>query len=656
MTRLEAIQQIVWLLLAHSDTPSEAVAMATAQRDELGRRANLDFRNLLRAAGAFAFGDDGYFMRYSGGNAITPKTGSFLKVPPPTYVLTVPVPIEPRMRIAYSVFTGLFLKYLYQQHGLVPLEVTEGMAMLWAPECPSLVKPLPPDSDATIWLAFQEGELAKDAFCDGVSATFTALKGGRAIGAIELPHSWRGTIKETILRREADKAPRLFQKQSTERLSFASRPFGGHVALPFKLIPLGIPPAGEEPGTMNSKTRCLVCGQFSDFIQGGKFFLPENKKQSYEEPGPRDKFPHLCSVCAYIALLSGICPSSDFSIVEFPVDNFLELFALHERLQGISALAALKTISRVAALSVFAGRYLLLSKTSKTGKMDSKTQIYTQLRNHAPILRDLGRTMRVQVEGSQPNFWSVIHPHVAVGLAYFSRFPGPFETGERKILAQRVTLALTEGRPFKAVYLITQSRQRDVGFLPEAEVFSRGLRIYESEFVRNTTYASHLARSLGGLGMNCGFYGEVIDFSNFLLDVVRPLVQREVEKSRSSVSGVARKYTASISRDFGECRAAKFLYVISQEADSAERDGDGGVKRRCLAGLYGAMPDLEGKLGEEAAATWAEFREQHPETLLEEKLKKLHDTYGTGAGAWTKFLNEVEVRTLALLMLNVRNR
>lgn len=51
MTRIEAIQKIVWALLAHADTARDAVAMATAQRDELGPRARLDFRNLLRAAG-----------------------------------------------------------------------------------------------------------------------------------------------------------------------------------------------------------------------------------------------------------------------------------------------------------------------------------------------------------------------------------------------------------------------------------------------------------------------------------------------------------------------------------------------------------------------------------------------------------------------------
>jgi hypothetical protein len=155
--------------------------------------------------------------------------------------------------------------------------------------------------------------------------------------------------------------------------------------------------------------------------------------------------------------------------------------------------------------------------------------------------------------------------------------------------------------------------------------------------------------------MDCGVYREVINFSNFLLGVVRPLVQREVGQTGSSVSGVARKYTALISRDFGECRAAKFLYVVSQEADSAESK-DWWVKRECFEELYGAAPDIEGKSGEEAAAAWADFREQHPSTRLEEKLQSLHDALGADAGAWTKFLNEVEYRTLALLMLNVRNR
>jgi hypothetical protein len=138
--------------------------------------------------------------------------------------------------------------------------------------------------------------------------------------------------------------------------------------------------------------------------------------------------------------------------------------------------------------------------------------------------------------------------------------------------------------------------------------------------------------------------------------VIRPLVQREVAKSRSSVSGVARKYTTPISRDFGECRAAKFLYAISQEADSAERDGDGWVKRKCFAGLYGGVPELEGKSGEEAAAAWADFREKHRETLLEEKLRNFHGALGSNVGVWAKFLGEVQARTLALLMLNIRNQ
>src|ERR1019366_5104357 len=594
-----------------------------------------------------------YFIRYAGAGGRIPKTDTFPQPPPGTHVLTVPVPVEPRMRIAYSVFTGLFLRYLYQRYGLIPIEVREGMATLWAPGCPSPTKPTLPDRDATIWEEFRESELASDAFRDGVSATFAALRGGRPIGAIELPHSWKGTPREAVLKCEADKSPRLFQTQSTEKLSFANRPRGEHVTLPFRLQPLAVSVHGDEDGPLSGKSRCLVCGQPGDLIQGGKFFLPENKKQSYEEPGPRDKFPHLCSICAYIALLSGICPSSDLSIVEFPVGNFIELFALHERLQGISALVALKSLSRVASISVFAGRYLLLSTK---GKMDSKTQIYTQLRNYAPLLRGVGRPMRVQVEGSQPNFWSEIYPHIAVGLSYFSRFPGPFETGAGKILAQRVTRAIAEGRPFKAVYLIVEARKPEVGFLSEAQVFSQRLGAYEMDFIRNKTYASQLARSLGGPGMDCEFYGDVIDFSNFLLDVIRPLVQREVAQSHSSVSGVARKYTASISRDFGECRAAKLLYVISQEADSAENKGDWWVKRKCFGDLYGDTPDLEGKVGAEAAAAWADFREKHRETLLEEKLRTFHGALGSDLGVWAKFLSEVQARTLALLMLNVRNQ
>lgn len=659
MTRPEAIERIIWVLLARADTPSEAVAAAKAQLPYLGSRARLDFQNLLRAAGLFAFDDDGVFVRYSvpnGCSAPTEQVPAVSATPGPTHWLTVPVPLEPRMRVAYNVFAGLLLKHLYQRHGLVPLQVTEGMAIMWGPSSTVPPKSPLPNRTSDIWKEFQDSDLAREALRDGVAATFAALAGGRAIGALELPHSWKHTEVENLLRSAVDRHPECFQVQSKkDKLCFTKTPRRLKRTLaPFALLARDRVVEDINGANTEAGSRCLVCGQSGDMIQGGKLFLPENKKQWYEEPGPRDKFPKLCSTCAYVALLSGIVPSSDRSVVEFPADNFLEIFALHEHLQGISGAVALKAISRVATLSVLSSRYLLLSKTTKQGKMDSKTQVYSQLRNHTPLLRDLDRSMRVQIEGGQPNFWSEIHPHVAVGLSYYANFPSHFETGERKILAQRVTSALVDGRPFKALHYVVKAEEDKRGVAWERAVLSLGLRAFETEFVKNEPYAKKLAQALGGGNLDCNIYGDIIEFSNYLVDLLRPLVSREA-KGGSAVSGIARKYTDLICRDFTDCRAAKFLYVVCQEVDSAERKNEGWAKRKSFERLYGEMPAVKDKSEEEAARLWDEFRRSHPRTVLETAIEQLHARHGQDAGIWSKFLNEVQARTLALLMLNVHN-
>jgi hypothetical protein len=657
MNRQEAIQLIIWSLLAHADAPREAVAAALTLKPHLGDRAESDFRNLLRAAGLFARDDDGFFMRYVRSASAQADPGS---LPVPTHLLTVPVPVEPRMRIAYSVFTGLLLKHLYQSHAAVPLQVTEGMALLCAPDQPAAPASPLPDNAEQVWQQFRSSTLAESALQDGIESTFLGLRGGRPIGAVEVPHSWKETCIETLLRKAVDRNPRAFQTQSKkDKIQFASESKGTVAATPLSVMAInGATNARSAAVAMASGRRCLVCGSQGEMIQGGKFFLPENKKQWYEEPGPRDKFPKLCAACAYVALLSGISPSSNQSIVEFPADNFLEVFALYEHLQGVSGAVALKTLNRVATLSILPSRYLLLSKNSRRGQMDSKTQIYVQLRRHTPLLQNLDRPMRVQIEGNQPNFWSEVHPHVAIGLSHFVRMPNYYETKDRKVVAQRVTRALTEGRPYSALYLATQAQQPDKGFGLERRVLAGGLRAFENEFVAKTEFATKMVRALGGDGMNAGFYRDVIEFSNYLLLVTHDLVYREVTTNKTSVSGVARKYTDLLGRDFAEGRCAKFLYVVCQEVEAAERNEKSPapwLKPKVFKHLYGSKPDTKNKSGEEVVGIWSDFRKQHPETLLETKIHDLYGRYGKDHGIWTKFLSEVQARTLALLMLNVRN-
>ena len=365
----------------------------------------------------------------------------------------------------------------------------------------------------------------------------------------------------------------------------------------------------------------------------------------------REEAPSFCSNCAFIAYLSSIYPSSDLSIVEFPADNFLELFALYESLQGVSALQALKYVNRVASLSVLPNRYLLLSHRDGRGKMDGKAQVCLQLREQAHLIKDVDRPMRVQIEGSIPQMWSEIAPHIPIGLSHFKELPPYFETDStRKGFAYDVVRALQTGQPCKAFYAAAKHAV-DNGHPFEQRVFTKNREIYECYI---SQHRQELAKSLGGETVSNDIYQDITKFSNYLFDLLHPLVRREVQKSRSAVSGISRKYTDFILREFSEGLAGKFLYTVCQEADSAERQGDGWVKYNTFTKLYGGSPKTKGKTVEEVTQAWDEFRQSHP-VLIEVDLQEYRCKHGMQYVIWQKFLREVQARTLALLMLNVRH-
>ncbi|MGE0826760.1 MAG: hypothetical protein AB7G75_18590 [Candidatus Binatia bacterium] len=420
---------------------------------------------------------------------------------------------------------------------------------------------------------------------------------------------------------------------------------------PFQCLVLSNGPSSTTSDPLLSGQRCIVCGSSGDLLAGAKSFLPEAKKRHYETPS-REESPSLCSNCAFIAYLSSIYPSSDLSIVEFPADNFLELFALYENLQGVSALVALKYINRVASMSVLPNRYLLLSHRDSRGRMDGKAQVYLQLRQQSHLLRHTDRPMRVQIEGNIPQMWSEILPYVPIGLGHFKELPPYYEVQDsaRKGFAYEVIRALQMGEPYKAVYIAAKYAD-DKGHPFERRVFAKNLKAYE-EFV--IEYRQVLAKSLGGEAVSVEIYQDIADFSDYLFALLLPLVRREAQGG-SSVSGIARKYTDLILREFGEGMAGKFLYTVCQEVDSAERNGDGWVKHITFAKLYGGSPDTKGKKSEDIAQAWEEFRNSHP-VQLEVRLRDYQDKHGAQPALWQKFLREVQARTLALLMLNVRQR
>ncbi len=422
---------------------------------------------------------------------------------------------------------------------------------------------------------------------------------------------------------------------------------------PFNLLDVGGFSQSTTIITVQTEKCCMVCGASSqnELLKGAKSFLPETKKRHYDTPSQSPVEPQICSNCAFIAYLSSVYPSSDLSIVEFPADNFLELFALYESLQGVSALQALKYVNRVASLSVLPNRYLLLSHRDGRGKMDGKAQVCLQLREQTHLIEHINCPMRVQIEGSTPQMWSEIAPHVPIGLSHFKELPPYFETDStRKGFAYDVVRALQTGQPYKAFYAAAKHAV-DNEHPFERRVFTKNRKVYERYII---THRQELAKSLGGEAVNNDIYKDITDFSDYLFDLLHPLVRREVQKSGSAVSGISRKYTDCIPRDFSEGLAGKFLYTVCQEADSAERQGDRWVKYTTFTKLYGGSPKTKGKTVEEATQAWDEFRQSHP-VLIEDYLQKYRCKHGTQYAIWQKFLREVQARTLALLMLNVRN-
>jgi hypothetical protein len=151
--------------------------------------------------------------------------------------------------------------------------------------------------------------------------------------------------------------------------------------------------------------------------------------------------------------------------------------------------------------------------------------------------------------------------------------------------------------------------------------------------------------------MNREIFRDVREFSDYLYSVLRPIVLREVNESKSSVSGVARKYTENITKSFVRVNTADFLYRISSFVESRERQDlrqgsqDGGrMKGSTKNRIYGA--GFENTESEEAQS----------ELKLEQELERYYEQYADNERDWKTFLEEVEARTLALLLLNVRNQ
>jgi hypothetical protein len=370
--------------------------------------------------------------------------------------------------------------------------------------------------------------------------------------------------------------------------------------------------------------------------------LPENKKVPYDNPGPATKHAKVCARCVQVASLAPISTADDsYAIVEVPVENFLELFALYESLEGISRLETLKTLNRISSLSVFPNRYLLLSRSTGKGKMPQTAQYYLQLAGQQHFMERLGDLNEdLEVVATQDR--AKLAREVALTLSVLQRLPSYYVSkSDEKVPAMSIINALDRGRPYKALY-VAAALAHEAG-RREAQTITGGVGDYDAKVLR---FSEFFSRKQKGIVMGEEMFRDVRDFSDYLDNILRPIVRDEVDRSSSRVSGIARKYTDSIKSDFLSGSPNKFLYRVSSYVEGVEieelrkgsRKGQY-MKNDLNERLYGKN-DGPGRFGDKK---------------LEQELEKHYERYSNNERKWKTFLEEVEMRTLSLLLLNVRN-
>ncbi|MDQ3182363.1 MAG: hypothetical protein M3Q62_02245 [Actinomycetota bacterium] len=797
----------IYQLLSGAGEPGMAVARAATAWNG----GDADFRSIVRAAGAFAKDNDGYFLRYREDGA----TQEPEPLPPATHLLVFPVPVEPRMRVAYSYMQGLLLKYLYVGHEAVPREVRQGVAELVSdnplPEADELWTEFLKSGVAESAIAVSAGNwtagsnIGKQAVDDAFISESYLLGLAKAIAARPSAFQWQGgdqipsfrkedlgelADREALMTREDPEAAEFrtanrykewstlqvyewLERESREtpefeelvevslkalegndgtqeislqaaaetleeafRAEFVPRSsrldwtalavpkitaylllwalvdrfttqedgkltfFGWDLAYlkamrenfdtaglrgslkfmdkndpkkgtktqvklvgfdklkaeirlgkkesdslsaaPFDLESFGDARSGDS-GIESGGRVCTVCGKSGELSTAS--ILPESKKRHYDSPQTNNP-AEVCARCVQVWSLAPISTADDsYSIVEVPVENFLELFALYESLEGINRLETLKTLNKVSSLSVFPSKYLLLSRSSGKGKMPQIAQYYLQLARQSHFLKRLKNEGALEVIAAQDR--AKLAREVSLVLSALRRLPPYYATSsEDKIPAISIINALDRGRPYEALYVVAaQAQEAGRG---ETQTIVDGVAGYDGMV---GAFDEFFVRRQKGEDMNREIFRDVREFSDYLYSILRPIVLREVNESKSSVSGVARKYTENITKSFVRVNTADFLYRISSFVEGRERQDlrqgsqDGGkMKGSTKNRIYGT--GLENTESEEAQS----------ELKLEQELERYYEQYADNERDWKTFLEEVEARTLALLLLNVRNQ
>lgn len=797
----------IYQLLSGAGEPGVAVARAAASWNG----TDADFRSIVRAAGAFAKDNDGYFVRYR----VNGQTQEPAPLPRATHLLVFPVPVEPRMRVAYSYMQGLLLKYLYIEHGYVPREVRQGVAELISdgplPKADELWTEFLKSGVAESAIAVSAGNwtsgsnIGKQAVDDAFVSESYLLGLAKAIAARPSAFQWQGGDQIPAFRKEdlgeladrgalmtredpeaaefrtanrykewstlqvyewleteARKTPEFEElvevslealegnggtqeislQAAAEKLEEAFRAefvprssrldwtalavpkitaylllwaLVDRVSLPedgkltffgwdlaylkamresfdtaglrgsLKFMDKNDPKKGTKTlvklvgfdklkaeirlgkkesdsisaapfdlesfedirggdSVIESGGRvCTVCGKIGELSTAS--ILPESKKRHYDSPQTNNP-AEVCARCVQVWSLAPISTADDsYSIVEVPVESFLELFALYESLEGINRLETLKTLNKVSSLSVFPNKYLLLSRSSGKGKMPQVAQYYLQLARQSHFLKCLTNDGALEVIAAQDR--AKLAREVSLALSMLRRLPPYYATSnEDKVPAMSIINTLDRGRPYEALY-VAAAQAQEVG-RGETQTISDGVAGYDRMV---GAFDEFFVRRQKGEDMNREIFHDVREFSDYLDSILRPIVLREVNESKSSVSGVARKYTENITKSFVRVNTADFLYRISSFVEGRERQDlrqgsqDGGrMKGATKNRIYGTKSEN------------TEPEEDQSALKLEQELERYYERYADNERDWKTFLEEVEARTLALLLLNVRNQ
>ncbi|MGH3088098.1 MAG: hypothetical protein ACRDSJ_12360 [Rubrobacteraceae bacterium] len=380
---------------------------------------------------------------------------------------------------------------------------------------------------------------------------------------------------------------------------------------------------------------CTVCGKSGHLSEAG--ILPEGKKRHYDTP-QASRPAKVCARCVQVWSLAPISTTDDdYAVVEVPVEDFLELFALYESLEGINRLETLKTLNKVSSLSVFPNKYLLMSRSSGKGKMPQVAQYYLQLARQPHFLEKLEESA-LEIIASMDA--AKMSREVPLALSVFRRLPVHYATGsDEKVPAMAMINALERGRPYEALY-VAADRAHEAG-RPESQTISGGVEAYDA---RIEEFKGFFAGRQKGAVVRREIFRDVREFSDYLDGILRPIVREEVKSSGSSTSGVARKYTENITKSFIRGNTADFLYRVASFVEGRERQDSGNawIKGSTRKKIYGDDPD------DTEAESGAKLK-------LEKELERYYEGYSQNEREWKNFLEEVEARTLALILLNVRN-